>query len=136
MVVYTGSCHCHAVTFEVEAPSDLVVWRCDCSICVMKQNHHFIVPEAAMHILTGEDVLTEYRFNTNVARHLFCKICGVESFYRPRSNPDGYGINIYCIDKTPSTSIIWQTFEGSNWEEFYKTADIQKYSRVNDSNTL
>lgn len=130
MVVYSGGCHCKAVTFQVEGPSDLVVFRCDCSICVIKQNHHFIVPQNSMQILTGQDVLTEYRFNTNTAIHLFCRICGVESFYRPRSNPDGYGINIYCINQSLANSITWEIFQGSNWEDFFQNSDIAKYSKI------
>ena len=86
MVKFFGSCHCKAVQFEVESPSDLVVFKCNCSICHIKQNHHFIIPERNFTLISGAEFLTEYRFNTRVAVHLFCKICGVQSFYRPRSN--------------------------------------------------
>lgn len=128
MVKYYGGCHCRAVTFEVEAPSDLVVFKCNCSICHIKQNHHFIIPERFFTLLSGQDMLTEYRFNTRTAVHLFCKVCGVESFYRPRSNPDGYGINIYSIDASPASSITYEEFDGYNWEETKASSDIAKYS--------
>ncbi|OMJ73104.1 hypothetical protein SteCoe_28276 [Stentor coeruleus] len=129
MVKYYGGCHCKAVTFEVEAPSDLIVFRCNCSLCHIKQNHHFIVPENCFTLLSGHDVLTEYRFNTRIAVHLFCKICGVQSFYRPRSNPNGYGVNVYSIDTTPAGTITYEDFDGQNWEIAKDSSDIEKYSK-------
>lgn len=130
MPKYQGGCHCRAVTFEVEAPAELVVFKCNCSICHIKQNHHFIVPESAFTLISGSEFLTEYRFNTKVAVHLFCKICGVQSFYRPRSNPDGFGINIYSIDTSPSSSITFSSFDGQNWESTMESSDIKKYSQL------
>lgn len=128
MIKYYGGCHCKAVTFEVEAPRDLVVFRCNCSLCHIKQNHHFIVPESCFTLLSGQDVLTEYRFNTRTAMHLFCRICGVQSFYRPRSNPNGYGVNVYSIDTTPAGTITYQDFDGQNWESAKEASDIEKYA--------
>ena len=128
MVKFSGACHCRTVTFEVESPSDLVVFKCNCSICHIKQNHHFIVPARCFTLLTGEDSLTEYRFNTMVAVHLFCKVCGVQAFYRPRSNPDGFGVNIYSVDTSPATSITFQEFNGNEWESTMETSEISKYS--------
>jgi hypothetical protein len=128
MVKFNGGCHCKSVVFQVESPSDLVVHKCNCSICHIKQNHHFIIPENSFLLISGQDKLTEYRFNTHAAVHYFCSVCGVESFYRPRSNPNGYGINIYSIDTSPATSISYTEFDGINWEESMKSSDIQKYS--------
>lgn len=62
------------------------------------------------------DALTEYRFGTGVARHLFCRSCGVKSFYVPRSNPDGYGINARCLDGATIASITVEPFDGRHWE--------------------
>ena len=87
----------------------------------MKQNHHFIVPDGAFNLLCGDDHLIEYNFGSGVARHLFCKQCGVQSFYKPRSNPNGYGITLYCIspfDQVESYSVA--EFDGQNWESFYE----------------
>ena len=97
-VVYSGGCHCRAVTFALRAPEHLVVWECDCSICKMKKNFHFIIPERDFKLLSGANVLQEYRFNTKTAIHLFCSVCGVQSYYSPRSNPDGYAITFECLD--------------------------------------
>ena len=59
---------------------------------------HLIVPAARFRLLSGGDDLFEYRFNTGAARHLFCRHCGIKSFYVPRSHPDGYSVNARCID--------------------------------------
>ena len=57
----------------------------------MKQNHHFIVPKANFRMVKGKDFIKTYAFNSHKAQHMFCSICGVQSFYIPRSNQDGYG---------------------------------------------
>ncbi|GAB3379527.1 hypothetical protein GCM10027432_04960 [Lysobacter fragariae] len=59
---------------------------------------HLIVPAAHFRLLSGADDLAEYTFNTGAARHLFCRHCGVKSFYVPRSHPDGFDINARCLD--------------------------------------
>lgn len=96
---YYGGCHCRGIRFSCLGPKHLVAWNCNCSICKMKKNWHFIIPEENFKLLSGDDLLVEYRFNTKVARHLFCKVCGVQTFYRPRSNPDGYAITLSCVDE-------------------------------------
>jgi hypothetical protein len=101
LVTHRGGCHCGAVAFEVEAPARLTVSDCNCSICRMSGYQHLIVPRARFRLLKGSDSLAEYRFNTGVARHLFCRHCGVKAFYVPRSNPDGYSVNARCLE--PST---------------------------------
>ena len=93
LVAHRGGCHCGAVRFEVDAPARLLVHDCNCSICAMSGFQHLIVPGSRFRLLAGADALTEYTFNTGVARHLFCRRCGVKSFYEPRSNPDGYSVN-------------------------------------------
>ncbi|XP_056140757.1 centromere protein V isoform X2 [Lampris incognitus] len=90
LVKHTGGCHCGAVRFEVWGSPDLHVFHCNCSICTKKQNHHFIVPKSQFTLLQGSENLITYTFNTHIAKHSFCKVCGVQSFYTPRSNPDGY----------------------------------------------
>ncbi|MEM8563417.1 MAG: GFA family protein [Pseudomonadota bacterium] len=112
---YLGGCHCGAVRFVVEAPKKLEVERCNCSICVKAGFLHLIVPAQHFELLSGNDVLTEYRFNTGVARHYFCSRCGVKAFYIPRSNPDGVDINVNCLDTQPADMSIVE-FDGQNWE--------------------
>ncbi|XP_065055249.1 centromere protein V-like isoform X2 [Rhopilema esculentum] len=106
-----GGCHCGEVRFLVKAPAHLEVIQCNCSICRKKQNLHFIVPESNFELLKGEDNLTCYTFNTNKAKHLFCKTCGVQSFYRPRSNPNGVGVMPHCLDEGTVIGMDIQTFD-------------------------
>ena len=97
LVTHHGGCHCGAVAFEVDAPADVTVSECNCSICRMSGYLHLIVPRTRFRLLRGADSLSTYVFNTGVARHHFCRHCGVKSFYVPRSNPDGYSVNLRCL---------------------------------------
>lgn len=104
---YTGSCHCYAVNFKLKAPKHLVVWDCNCSICHMKKNAHFIIPAQDFHLSPeSEDAITTYSFNTKVAKHKFCKHCGVQAFYHPRSNPDGIAVTLACIPSDQVLSLL------------------------------
>jgi hypothetical protein len=115
-VTHSGGCHCGAVAFEVEAPAKLVASDCNCSICRMSGYLHLIVPRSRFHLLQGADELTEYKFNTGTARHLFCGRCGVKSFYVPRSNPDGYSVNVRCLDPATIEHVEVQLFDDNDRE--------------------
>lgn len=111
-----GGCHCGAVAWQAETDDEAVVEACNCSICSMTGFLHLIVPAARFRLLSDWNALTAYSFNTGVAKHLFCKICGVKSFYVPRSNPDGYSLNLNCMDRAQFKSISIRPFDGRNWE--------------------
>ena len=96
--IHRGGCHCRRVRFEIDAPATIEALDCNCTICRMTGFLHLIVPAARFRLLAGEDALVEYRFNTGTARHLFCRHCGVKPFYVPRSHPDGWSVNVHCID--------------------------------------
>ena len=115
-MIYQGSCHCQAVTFEVDAPDKLEVERCNCSICTKSGYLHLIVPLSQFKLLTGKAVLTTYTFNTGVAKHTFCSVCGIKPFYTARSNPDGMDINVNCLNIAPDKLNIVD-FDGQNWEQ-------------------
>jgi hypothetical protein len=117
LVTHRGGCHCGAVRFEVQAPTRLRVSRCNCSICAMTDFLHLIVPASRFQILSGAGNLSSYSFNTGTARHVFCKTCGVKSFYVPRSNPDGYSINVRCLDPVTIEQMDIEPFDGRNWEQ-------------------
>lgn len=114
-MLYQGGCHCGAVTFEVEAPDSVEVENCNCSVCQMSGFLHLIVPNKNFRLISGEENLSTYKFNTGVAEHKFCKICGIKSFYIPRSNPDGVDVNLRCL-KTKPGNINVVDFDGQNWE--------------------
>jgi hypothetical protein len=116
LVTHRGGCHCRRVRFEVDAPADLVVQDCNCSLCAMTGFLHLIVPSSRFRLVAGADELTEYTFNTGVAKHRFCRVCGIKSFYIPRSNPDGVDVNARCLDPGSAASITVEPFDGANWE--------------------
>jgi hypothetical protein len=115
-VTHNGGCHCGRVRFEVEAPAELEVELCNCSICSMTSYLHLIVPRSRFHLLQGKNDLTTYTFNTGVAKHLFCATCGIKSFYVPRSNPDGISVNARCLDPATVERVRVRDFDGRNWE--------------------
>lgn len=78
---------------------------------------HFIVPKAQFTLRAGAEFLTSYKFNTGVAEHLFCRICGIKSFYVPRSHPDGISVNARCLDPATVQSLTIEQFDGAHWEQ-------------------
>jgi hypothetical protein len=113
---FAGGCHCGAVRFEVALPRGAEAHACNCSMCGKLGFIHLIVPESRFTLIQGEDALSRYMFNTGVAQHLFCKVCGVKSFYRPRSNPDGWSVNLRCLDEPDAVEARIAGFDGRNWE--------------------
>jgi hypothetical protein len=112
-----GGCHCGAVRFEVLAPDEIEVVECNCSICRMTGYLHLIVPKERFRLIGGTDEITTYSFNTGTAKHHFCAVCGVKSFYVPRSHPDGYNINARCLDEGAVRKLRVASFDGRHWEE-------------------
>jgi hypothetical protein len=123
-----GGCHCGAVTFEVLAPDEIEPLECTCSICAMSGYLHLIVETERFHLLTGEDTLTTYSFNTGTAQHRFCSICGIKSFYVPRSKPDGYSVNVRCLEEGAVRVTRIGVFDGKHWEK--AVAALQSQDRA------
>lgn len=110
-----GGCHCGAVRFEAQLPEPPVpALQCNCSICSMTRFLHIIVPHSDFELVTGRHVLASYRFGTGRAEHLFCRFCGVKSFYQPRSHPNSWSINANCLDEPVELAV--EPFDGRNWE--------------------
>jgi len=112
-----GGCHCGRVKFEVEAPAEIEALECNCSICAKSGFLHLIVPKNKLTLIQGSEFLSIYEFNSGVAKHLFCRICGIKSFYVPRSNPDGYSVNVRCLEPETIGKIVVAPFDGDNWEQ-------------------
>lgn len=124
---FEGGCHCGLVGFEVDAPAPVEVHQCNCSICQLTGFLHLIVPATRFRLLKGAEHLTEYRFNTGTAKHLFCSRCGIKSFYIPRSNPDGYSINLRCLTGIDPADVTVESFDGRHWEQ--NAADLAGLSQ-------
>ncbi len=114
LVTHRGGCHCRRVRFEVDAPAQLEVLDCNCSVCRMTGFLHLIVPAVRFRLLSGAESLVEYTFNTGTARHLFCGHCGIKSFYVPRSHPDGFDINARCLDEGTVTGMTVALFDDND----------------------
>jgi hypothetical protein len=110
-----GGCHCGRVRFRVTADLERVTY-CNCSICAKKGFLHLIVPQDRFELISGKDDLTTYQFNTGVAKHTFCKHCGMHPFYVPRSDPDKIDVNVRCLDGIDLDAFSVKTFDGKNWE--------------------
>ncbi|KAK9906758.1 hypothetical protein WJX75_007502 [Coccomyxa subellipsoidea] len=116
LVIHRGGCHCGAVRFECEASANITAFECNCSVCTMKQNTHFMVPAEDFRLIQGEEKLTTYQFNKRIAKHLFCSICGVQSFYIPRSHPTCRAVTVHCVDPGTVENVTIEKADGANWE--------------------
>ncbi len=114
---FSGGSHCGAIRFEVQLPSEIEVQECNCSICRKSGYLHVIVAAARFHLRRGADELQQYSFNSGVAHHYFCRTYGIKSYYVPRSNPDGYSINLRCLDGVACLAVKIVPFDGLNWEQ-------------------
>ena len=127
MTTHKGGCHCGRVRFEVDAPAVIAATECNCSICQMSGYLHLIVPGADFRLLSGEDALSTYTFNTGVAKHRFCRHCGIKSFYIPRSHPDGVSVNVKCLDSSTIERVDVTSFDGRHWEQ-----NVARLSPISD----
>ena len=127
MITHHGGCHCGKVRFEVDAPAIVDATRCNCSICSKTGFLHLIVPNSEFRLTNGEGDLETYTFGTGTAKHLFCRHCGVKSFYIPRSHPDGVSVNVNCLDDGTVEAVEITDFDGQNWEK-----NIDKLSPLSD----
>lgn len=125
MIVQTeshkGSCHCGAVWFQIT--SDLTeLTTCDCSLCVKKNAVMVKVHEDDFCLLSPKDSLSEYRWNTQIARHYFCKVCGIYTFHRKQAAPDHFGINIFCLNGVDPKAVPIRATDGANMDVVEKGA--------------
>lgn len=116
-LLLTGGCHCAAVRFEIDTPAAVTVLDCNCSICSKSGFLHLIVEAADFRLLTDPALLTTYSFGTHTAEHLFCTSCGIKSFYRPRSHPDGWSVNLRALDDVSALTVSVHPYDGrGGWE--------------------
>ncbi|KAJ4760236.1 Carbon-sulfur lyases isoform 1 [Rhynchospora pubera] len=129
-ILHTGGCHCKNVRWEVKAPANVVAWKCNCTNCSMRGNTHFIVPSSKFKLNEDSgDFITTYTFGTHTAKHKFCKVCGITSFYSPRSNPDGIAVTVNCVDPGTISHVETRYYDGRNWEKSYDQSSISAFSK-------
>ncbi|KAK8531776.1 hypothetical protein V6N13_131135 [Hibiscus sabdariffa] len=131
LVMHSGGCHCRKVRWHVRAPTSVIAWKCNCSDCSMRGNIHFVVPRGRFELLgDSEEFLTTYTFGTHTAKHTFCKVCGITSFYTPRSNPDGIAVTLSCLDPGTLSHAEIRHADGKNWEKFFQESGIASESKI------
>ena len=92
------------------------VLDCNCTICAKKGFLHLIVPSDQFTLVSGVDRIITYSFGTHVAQHMFCSVCGIHAFYRPRSHPDSWDVNVRTLN-VPLGYWNVKAFDGANWED-------------------
>ena len=119
----SGGCHCKAVRYraKIDVPAELLI--CNCSICSASGYEHLFVPEDDFELISGQDSLTSYRFGSGEAEHLFCKICGVKSYYYPRSHPGSVSVHVQCLDEPVQGPVTRTPFDGRNWDAAKQALD-------------
>jgi hypothetical protein len=115
MIVHRGGCHCGRVRFEVTAPASPVVLECNCTICTKSGYLHLVVPVDRFRLVCGTEHLETYTFNTRTAQHLFCRTCGVKSFYVPRADPWSRSVNARCLDPGTIEGMTVRQYNGRRW---------------------
>jgi hypothetical protein len=110
MPSYQGGCHCGRVRFEVTAQIDEAI---ECK----KGFLHLLVEPKQFRLLTPQDAVAVYQFNTRTAKHYFCSTCGVCSYYLPRSHPDKIDVNVRCLEGITLEELTIVPFNGREWEK-------------------
>lgn len=97
--VHIATCHCGSVKLELTLPNGLEeVRRCNCSMCRRRGAIVASVPLSGLKVVSGNNTLSLYQFNTNTARHYFCSVCGIYTHHQRRSNPHQFGFNVACLE--------------------------------------
>jgi len=108
---HVGSCHCGGIRFTLHCQL-VELTTCDCSLCVKRNALMVKVPEAALRLDEGAELLATYQWNSMRAKHHFCSRCGIYVFHRKRSAPDHFGVNIFCLDGFDVASLPVRATEG------------------------
>jgi hypothetical protein len=110
---YSGGCQCGKVRYEVAADIGQVI-ACNCSRCSKLGSLLSAVPAADFKLLSGEDEMTEFRFNKHLVHHPFCSICGIQSFAsgKGRDGQDMVMINVRCLDEVDAEQFKVMKFDG------------------------
>ncbi len=108
---HSGSCHCGGIRFTI-AFDPVELTTCDCSLCVKRNAVMAKVPEAALRIEQGQELLALYEWNSRRAKHHFCRRCGIYVFHRKRAAPEYFGVNIFCLDGFDASTLPLRATEG------------------------
>ena len=108
---YKGTCHCKNIEFEVETNLEKIL-QCNCSICIRRNAKMIMIPKENFTLTKGENDLALYQFNSNIAKHYFCKKCGIYTHHNRKSDPNGMGVNLGCLEELDATEYDAIAFDG------------------------
>ena len=108
---HAGSCHCSSIKFEIDSDLEKIV-QCNCSICIKRNAKMIMIPKENFKLLEGSENLSLYQFNTEIAKHFFCKKCGIYTHHNRKSDPNGMGVNLGCIDEVDPMKFDVIQFDG------------------------
>lgn len=113
---HAGGCHCGKVRYQVTLDLSEPAITCNCSICGRSGTMLRFVPSDAFQLLSGEDVLTDYRFNNKVINHQFCSVCGIKSFASgvAPGGAETRAINVRCLDDVDLSAIATHAYDGKS----------------------
>ena len=63
------------------------------------------VPKDQLEVLRGEDKLTLYQWNTKIAEHYFCSVCGIYTHHQRRTDPSICGFNLGCLEDVDQSAL-------------------------------
>ena len=113
---YCGGCHCGKERYEADLALEGAM-QCNCSICSKRGLLLAFAGADQFRLLSGEDALSDYRFNTHKIGHVFCQTCGVESFARGERPGDGaamVALNLRCFDGLDLDALPVRKFDGAS----------------------
>lgn len=113
---YQGNCHCGAIKFSFEEDKITNGMRCNCSICARKgaAMSSFTKYKDELNIKVEDDNLALYQFDSKVAKHFFCKKCGIYPFHETIRYPGKYRVNLGCVKNIDTNNLDITIFDGKN----------------------
>ena len=116
METYNGSCHCGSISFSFTQEKIVSGLRCNCSLCRRKGAvmSDFTLAPGEIEINTEKDGLGLYQFDSKIAKHYFCKTCGIYPFHETMRKPGHYRVNLGCIDDIDTNTLTVNIFDGKS----------------------
>lgn len=81
----SGSCHCGAITYQLETDFQLKdlpirIRICTCDFCTKSGNRYISDAKAHLAVYWDEAKVNRYHFGTKTADFIICKQCGIMPF--------------------------------------------------------
>jgi len=111
---FHGSCHCGAIKFSFNGEEITNGLRCTCSICTRKGAlmSAEAMPAENLKIEADEKDIGLYQFGNKVAKHYFCKTCGIYTHNETLRLPGHMRVNLDCIEEVDTSKLEILIFDG------------------------